>query len=400
MAGRGLRFAVSARGGGATALEETCSALGVERLNLPPLPDAEAVELFQAVAAAVAGPRAALALAPRDLPALAGGMPGPIVHLAKEAAASGMAPALTSEGGAAALRPLAAARVDDLRLAPRLVLRACSIFMGDFSRALAATVSPLGGGEALSEALALLRHEYLLLAGDTGPDAYRFASAPLREACLAQLTRAQRLRMHSAAAEHLAQSYKDAADVRAAAAHHFVEAGRPLLAARYAVLAAPGERAGGRPEAVLDLLRRARGLLARCADAGDDAALGADGVDLAAALEERIGVACASLGHHVAAIGHFDAALATAHCTPLSALRDGVLSLAAAAARARWETGRCLRCDDLQRALVRALALGASPGPDQLTRARTAPPPLGGGPEGGRVRSRGRPGGGHRRGAG
>ncbi|MGY1812907.1 helix-turn-helix transcriptional regulator [Blastococcus sp. SYSU D00820] len=177
---------------------------GVDRLDLPPLPDAAVQELVRGLGAASGGvPDSTV----EDVVARAEGN----AFYAEELLAAGLAGETLPLG----LTDVLLTRVEQLSPAAQQVLRVAAVAGRQVRHELVAAVGGLAPGD-LEQALAEAVHRHLLVVSPEGR--YRFRHALLREAVLADLLPGERVRLHAAVAAYLAAT--PGAGTAAERAHH------------------------------------------------------------------------------------------------------------------------------------------------------------------------------------
>ncbi|MGY2064616.1 helix-turn-helix transcriptional regulator [Blastococcus sp. SYSU DS0619] len=177
---------------------------GVERVDLPPLPDEALGELVRDFAVRTGGlPQHAI----DDVVARAEGN----AFYAEELLAAG----LHGERLPLALADVLLARVEQRSPAAQRVLRVAAVAGRRVRHELVAAIGELTSDE-LDRAFAEVVHHHLLVVSDDGR--YRFRHALLREAVLADLLPGERVRLHAAIAGYLAD--RPDAGTAAERAHH------------------------------------------------------------------------------------------------------------------------------------------------------------------------------------
>jgi DNA-binding CsgD family transcriptional regulator len=174
---------------------------GVERIELPPLPDTDVEALIRGLAAGV--PESTV----DDVVARAEGN----AFYAEELLAAG----LHGEALPLGLTDVLLARVEQRSPAAQQVLRIAAVAGRRVRHELVAAVGGLATGD-LEAALAEAVHHHLLVVSDDGR--YRFRHALLREAVLVDLLPGERVRLHAAIAAYLAETPQ--AGTAAERAHH------------------------------------------------------------------------------------------------------------------------------------------------------------------------------------
>ncbi len=210
---------------------------GVERLDLPPLPDPDLAALVRAVAAGDGGVPERLV---DDVVARAEGN----AFYAEELLAAG------SRGGELpwALSEVLLARVEELGPAAQQVLRVAAVVGRRVRHDLLAAVAGLPDAD-LDAALAEAVHRHVLVVGPDGR--LRFRHALLREAVLADLLPGVRTRVHAAVAARLRA---DGTGTAAELAHHARESNDLAGAFAAALTAADEATAVGAPAEALQQL--------------------------------------------------------------------------------------------------------------------------------------------------
>jgi DNA-binding CsgD family transcriptional regulator/tetratricopeptide (TPR) repeat protein len=231
---------------------------GVERLELPPLPDAEVGTLV------------------RRLADMAGSLPESVVEdvvaraegnafYAEELLAAG----LHGEALPLGLTDVLLARVEQRSPAAQQVLRIAAVAGRRVRHELVAAVGQLSGAD-LEEALAETVHHHLLVVSDDGR--YRFRHALLREAVVADLLPGERVRLHASIAAYLAA--EPSAGTAAERAHHARESNDLPGALTASLEAARAACNVGAPAEELQHLEAALALWSAVPDAAERAGRG------------------------------------------------------------------------------------------------------------------------------
>ncbi|WP_269191634.1 helix-turn-helix transcriptional regulator [Blastococcus sp. VKM Ac-2987] len=243
---------------------------GVERVELPPLPDAAVGDLVRGLAAEAGGiPEGTV----DDVVARAEGN----AFYAEELLAAGLQGEVLPLG----LTDVLLARVEQRSPAAQRVLRVAAVAGRRVRHELVAAIGELAADE-LDRAFAEVVHHHLLVVSDDGR--YRFRHALLREAVLADLLPGERVGLHAAIAAYLAD--RPDAGTAAERAHH-ARGSNDLPAALSASLEAAAEAC--RVGAPAEQLQHLEGALALWSAVPD--ATGRAGRDQVALLTETAATA-------------------------------------------------------------------------------------------------------------
>ncbi|MGY1747378.1 ATP-binding protein [Blastococcus sp. SYSU D00695] len=243
---------------------------GVERLELPALPDAAVGQLVRDLAAGVAEATV------EDVVSRAEGN----AFYAQELLAAGLAGEQLPLG----LTDVLLARVERLGAPAQQVLRAAAVAGRQVRHDLVAAVSRLAPAE-LEPALAEAVHSHLLVVSPDGR--YRFRHALLQEAVLADLLPGERVRLHAAVAAHLAAD--PTAGTAAERAHHARESNDLPTALTASLEAAADAARVGAPAEQLQHLEAALAVWPAVPDAAERAGRDHPALLLEAAAAARTG---------------------------------------------------------------------------------------------------------------